>query len=90
MARAFGTRGYEKVPPRNWGAVTQKGDTIYVHVLEWQDEVLALPNLADVKSARLLMDGTVVKVDQLADATLLHLPVGKRDPYDTVVALSTK
>lgn len=86
----YGTRGYAKVPPRNWGAATQKGDTIYIHVLDWQDEVLALPKLSDVKSARLLADGTAVKVDQLADATLLHLPAGKRDPYDTVVALSTK
>ncbi|MCZ2156159.1 MAG: alpha-L-fucosidase [Bryobacterales bacterium] len=86
----YGTRGYAKVPPRNWGAVTEKGDTIYVHVLDWQDEVLALPKLANVKNARLLLDGSPVKVEQPADATLLYLPLGKRDPYDTVVALSTK
>lgn len=86
----YGTRGYAKVPPRNWGAVTEKGDTIYVHVLDWQDEVLALPKLANVKNARLLLDGSPVKLEQLTDATLLYLPLGKRDPYDTVVALSTK
>lgn len=86
----YGTRGYSQIAPRNWGAVTQKGDTIYVHVLDWEDNVLALPKLANAKSARLLMDGSPVKLDQLADSTLLHLPEGKRDPYDTVVALSIK
>lgn len=52
--------------------------------------MLALPKIAEAKSAKLLLDGTPVKMDQIADATLLHVPPGKRDPYDTVVALSTK
>lgn len=86
----YGTRGYSQIAPRNWGAVTQKGDTIYVHVLDWEDNVLALPKLANAKSAKLLMDGSPVKLDQLADSTLLHLPEGRRDPYDTVVAVSVK
>ena len=86
----YGTRGYSPISPRNWGAVTQRGDTIYVHILDWEDSVLALPKLANAKSARLLMDGSPVRLDQLADSTLLHLPEGKRDPYDTVVALSIK
>jgi alpha-L-fucosidase len=86
----YGTRGYSAIPPRNWGAVTRKGDTIYVHILDWQDNVLALPKIAEARAAKLLLDGSPIKLDQLADATLLHLPAGKRDPYDTVVALSTK
>lgn len=86
----YGTRGSKEISPRDWGAVTEKGDKIYVHVLEWQDSVLALPKLARAKRASLLMDGSAVKLEQLADSTLLHLPKGKRDPYDTVVVLETR
>ncbi len=86
----YGTRGSKEVSPRNWGAVTEKGDKIYVHVLDWNDSVLALPKIARAKSARLLMDGSVVKLDQVENGTLLHLPAGKRDPYDTVVVLETR
>src|SRR6185295_14412496 len=38
----YGTRG-GPVPPRPWGVTTQKGDRVFVHVLEWKDAVLALP-----------------------------------------------
>lgn len=86
----YGTHGSKRISPRNWGAVTEKDGRIYVHVLDWNDTVLALPKLAEAKSGRLLMDGSPVKVEQLADATLLHLPAGKRDPYDTVVVLEAK
>lgn len=52
----YGTRG-GPFKPRPWGAVTQKGNKLYVHVLDWQDEVLALPAVAGVKSASLLGGG---------------------------------
>lgn len=86
----YGTRGSKEVTPRNWGAVTEKGDKIYVHVLDWDDAVLAMPKIARAKSARLLMDGSPVKLEQVPNGTLLHLPAGKRDPYDTVVVLETR
>ena len=86
----YGTRGSKEVTPRQWGAVTEKDDKIYVHVLDWEDEVLAMPKIARANRARLLMDGTAVRLDQVEGGTLLHLPAGKRDPYDTVVVLETR
>jgi alpha-L-fucosidase len=38
----YGTRG-GPFAPRNWGAVTEKGNKVYVHVLDWRDELLAIP-----------------------------------------------
>ena len=38
----YGTRG-GPVTPRPWGVTTQKGDRVFVHVLDWKDSVLALP-----------------------------------------------
>ena len=67
---------------------TQKGDTVYVHLLDWDDAVLALPALPRrVKSARLLKDGRPVGVQQTASGLALSVPAGERDPYDTVVVV---
>src|SRR5689334_11978453 len=40
----YGTRG-GPIPPGDWGVTTQKGDTVYVHVLHWNAQMLALPPL---------------------------------------------
>jgi alpha-L-fucosidase len=81
----YGTRG-GPFKPRNWGAVTAKGNKLYVHVLDWQDEVLALPAVDKVKSASLFSTGAKVDVKQVDGATLIRLPQ-QRDPIDTIVVL---
>lgn len=82
----YGTRG-GPFPPRNWGAVTQKGNRFYVHVLDWSDQLLALPRLPKVKSAALLKDGRKVVVRDVGPGTVLELPAGEMDPIDTVIVL---
>ena len=83
----YGTRG-GPVTPRPWGVTTQKAGKIYVHVFDWSDELLALPKLANVRSAAVLGAGTAVEVRQEAGGTVLRLPAG-RDPVDTVIVLAT-
>jgi alpha-L-fucosidase len=84
----YGTRG-GPLSPRSWGVTTQKGDTVFVHVLDWDDSVLVLPALPRrVKSARLLAGGRALAMQQAASGLTLTLPeAAARDPYDTVVAL---
>jgi alpha-L-fucosidase len=82
----YGTRG-GPVTPRPWGVTTQKGAKIYVHVLDWNDELLALPKLGRIKSATLLNGGAKVTVKALPEGTLLTLPKEGRDPMDTVIVL---
>ena len=54
----YGTRG-GPISPRPWGVTTQKGNKVYVHILDWQDASLALPPLpGKVKSVRFLKDGS--------------------------------
>lgn len=84
----YGTRG-GPIKPRPWGVTTQKGGKIYVHVLDWKDEVLALPKLPKVRRATLLADGKPVEVSESAGATLLRFPSAQRDPADTIVVLET-
>jgi alpha-L-fucosidase len=83
----YGTRG-GPIAPRSWGVTTQKGDTVYVHLLDYDDAVLSMPALPRrVKSARLLAGGAAVGVQQTAAGVALSLPAGERDPFDTVVVV---
>ena len=84
----YGTRG-GPVKPRPWGVTTQKGTRIYVHILDWNDEVLALPKIPVIYKASLFANGTPVEFQQVNGATLLRLPSKSIDPIDTVVVLST-
>ena len=49
----YGTRG-GIIPPHDWGVTTQRGNTLYVHILNLQDDALYLPlagsRVAQVKS----------------------------------------
>jgi len=82
----YGTRG-GPVTPRPWGVTTQKAGKIYVHVLDWNDELLALPKLANVRKASMLATGQAVEVRQMEGGTVLRLPAG-RDPVDTIILLT--
>jgi alpha-L-fucosidase len=82
----YGTRG-GPVAPRSWGVTTQKGDTVYVHVLDYDDPVLAMPALPRrVDAARVLTGGAPVTFHETASGLTLSLPAA-RDTYDTVIAV---
>lgn len=82
----YGTRG-GPIAPRPWGVTTRKGNTVYVHVLDWQDAPLALPGLGAVKAARALKTGAAVKHQDVGGSLWLEIPAAARDDYDTVIAL---
>jgi alpha-L-fucosidase len=85
----YGTRG-GPVPPRSWGVTTQRGDTVFVHVLDWPDRMLSLPDLgARVKTATMLRDGARVPVTQSESGVTLTLPTAEADEVDRVVVLET-
>jgi alpha-L-fucosidase len=86
----YGTRE-GPVPPHDWGATTQRGDTIFVHVLDWPDRVLALPPLGvRVTRASMLAGGAPVAVTQSEAGMTLTLPAGGTDEPDRVVVLVTR
>jgi alpha-L-fucosidase len=83
----YGTRG-GPIPPRHWGVTTHKGNTVFVHVLDWADDGLLVPPLpGKVRAARLLTDGRPVTFVQQSEGVILNLPADRRDPIDTIVAL---
>jgi alpha-L-fucosidase len=83
----YGTRG-GPVTPRPWGVTTRKGNTVYVHVLDWQDTSLLVPlSGGTVRSARFVKTGGKVDVRAVPEGVIVALPKAAVDPYDTVIAL---
>ena len=88
-ASIYGTRG-GPIPPRAWGATTRRGDTVFVHVLDWVDLTLALPDIGvRVLRASMLKGGASVPVVQSPAAVTLTLPPARADEPDRVVVLVT-
>ncbi|HJP58768.1 MAG TPA: alpha-L-fucosidase, partial [Gemmatimonadaceae bacterium] len=86
----YGTRG-GPVPPREWGVTTQRGDTVFVHVLNWPDRVLSLPALSSrVTGATMLANGARVEIAQTSSGLTLTLPTDDHQSPDRVVALVVK
>lgn len=83
----YGTRG-GPIPPRPWGVTTTKGNTVYVHVLDWQDRQLLVPSLGgQVKAARFLKNGAAAPFRSVDEGVILTLPDEPLDEYDTVIAV---
>ena len=86
----YGTRG-GPVPPRPWGVTTQRGDSVFVHVLDWSDRVLSIPSLGTrVVAASMLATGASVPVSQSDSSVTLTLPRSAGDEPDRVIVLRTR
>src|SRR2546427_2698389 len=83
----YGTRA-GPIAPRGWGVTTQRGDTVFVHVLEWSDRALALPALPGRWRARMWPNGPVVAVAQTEAGLTLALPAAVPASFDRIVALT--
>jgi alpha-L-fucosidase len=82
----YGTRG-GPFKPGDYGVSTRKGNTIYLHILEWLDDTLKLPAIpAKVVRTRLLSGGKA-DVRQTATGLEVCVPETDRQPLDTIVAL---
>jgi alpha-L-fucosidase len=84
----YGTRG-NVVPKQEWGAVTIKGKTLYVHILKHLDNgSLLIPNITPkVLKAILFSDKRKIKFEQQANGVTIHLDNIPQDKIDTIVQL---
>jgi alpha-L-fucosidase len=83
-ASIYGTRA-GPIPPRSWGVTTQRGDTVFVHVLDWKDPVLAVP-LPGSWKARAWPNGATVAITRSGHGLVLQLP--DSNAPDRVIALT--
>jgi alpha-L-fucosidase len=92
--RVYGTSIYNThagpIPPRPWGVTTQRGDSVFVHVLDWRDRIIAIPIVGPrVTRATVLGSGAAVDFDQSPDGVRLRLPDGGAEP-DRVIVLRVR
>jgi alpha-L-fucosidase len=86
-ASIYGTRG-GPIAPRPWGVTTQKGDTVFVHLLNGVDPSVSLPALPrGVAKAYLLDGGAPVAVATVQSGLVLSLPSRDPNAADQVVVL---
>lgn len=85
----YGTRG-GIVGPHDWGVTTQRGNTLYVHILSLSDKALFLP-ITDrkVKSAICYESKEKIKFSQTSDGVLLSLKEQPKD-VDYIVEIQLK
>jgi alpha-L-fucosidase len=82
----YGTRGGPWRPQKAL-ASTRRGNVIFLHVLRWDSESVALPEIGrEVKQASLLT-GSRAKVEHAGGKLVVSVPAGERDAVDTVVRL---
>jgi alpha-L-fucosidase len=83
----YGTTG-GPVKPGGWGVTTQRGNTIYVHVLDPSLTVLALPGISKpVRGAHLMNGGAEVSHAVAEGSVVLQLPKRAAGDIDQVIVL---
>ena len=82
----YETRGGPFLPGQ-YGASTHHGNTVYVHVLNWQKDTLALPPIPARIVRASVLSGGKASFTQSAQGIALTVPAAARDDIDTVIAL---
>jgi alpha-L-fucosidase len=84
----YGTRA-GAIPPTTVTVSTRKGDTHYVHVLEYTSDSVVLKSVPDnIQHAQLLHNGETIDIERRDTDLVLTIPEVSRDPFDTVIVLS--
>ena len=83
----YDTRGG---PFRPWpgGASTYRENTVYVHILDWQDAtVVSLPSIEKKITSSSVLTGGTAAVKQTAERIEISVPEDSRHEIDTIVVL---
>jgi alpha-L-fucosidase len=86
----YGTRG-NVMPPKDWGVVTAKGKSTYVHILKDSGlSTLVIEGIqGKVKDCRLMGTDQKVKFKQAKTGLMLNLEGIKFDRIDTIIEVQT-
>jgi len=83
----YETRG-GPIPPRNWGVTTYKGNKIYVHVLNTEDDNLLIPDFGKkVKSITSFSSAAKLKFKQDTYGIVISIPKEIKDETDTILVI---
>ncbi len=88
----YGTRG-NLIPPQEWGVITAKNKTLYVHVLNrpTNSASIFIPGLTQkILSAATMKDKMAVKTKQYGEGTFVYLHNVQTDDTDTIIVLKVQ
>jgi len=78
-----------RIPPTSDTVSTHKSGADYLHVLEYSSDCVKIQGVPEsVSSAKLLRDGSPIKLERHEDQIILTIPPELRDPIDTVIVLT--
>ncbi len=85
----YGTRG-NIMPPQDWGVVTSKNKSIYVHILKMPQQPIVIEGIAGkVKSCKLMSENKPVKFKQNNTSVTINLDGISLDDIDTIIQIQT-
>jgi alpha-L-fucosidase len=73
--------------PGTWGASTQKGNTIYVHILDWSNDTVMLPPIPKKIVASSVLTGGTATIKQTKEAIEISVPKNYQQELDTIIKL---
>ena len=84
----YGTRG-GAIKPQPWGAVTEKGNKIYIHVLDKKEDALFLQLPKKIKSAQYFINGKKVNIKSMGNNNwMIDLKDYDNNALDNVIEIS--
>jgi alpha-L-fucosidase len=83
----YGSRG-GPVAPRDWGVTTQKGNKVFAHILNWEDDFFLLPKM-ERKITSILLFHNKEKISFTEDkyCIVLELPKETKNMVDVVLEI---
>ena len=73
--------------PGSWGASTYKNKTVYIHILNWSNDVIVLPPIPKKIIKTSVLTGGAATIKQTNESIEISLPKDFRHELDTIVAL---
>jgi len=81
------TRGFALAEGKWWGGSTHQGNVIYLHILRWPSETIALPAIPRKIVQHSLLTGGQCSVKQTEAGIEVAVPPASRQTVDTIVKL---
>jgi alpha-L-fucosidase len=82
----YGTRG-GPFKTGSWGASTHKGNTIYIHVFNWDGDTLTLPQIPKKIMVSSVLTGGAARVKQSSEGIEISVPKANQQELDTIIKL---
>ncbi len=83
----YGSRG-GPIAPRDWGVTTQKGNKVFVHILNWEDNFFLLPKIErKVASILLFHNKKKISFTENKYGIVLELPQETKNMVDVVLEI---